>query len=301
MTMLGENPCQGCKHSKLAHRAGLGVCTSEQCECKVYLSGEYRPEKPQIKLLGQPPNPAKRERAKKTPESKSGDIVQVIDQIICVRCRHYQSVHAMAFDDSDSAGGACNGFGCECWQFTIDPADENNWGQLDEIRTLGHVEPAKGNWKRRDTQASGKVADPLPKLATAVSPDAPRDPDSPQSHLQHRFDLVDGQAMFEMTHVLYEVAKKYGSESWRSISVEDHLNHLISHAYAYLAGNRDDQHLANIMCRAMFAQGKALMVEGDHASADETSSYVVKGRYQGQRRPVASMYHKNFVTESNEG
>lgn len=33
----------------------------------------------------------------------------------------------------------------------------------------------------------------------------------------------------------------------------------------------------------------------------EANSYAVKGKYQGQRGPVASMYHKNFITESNEG
>lgn len=97
------------------------------------------------------------------------------------------------------------------------------------------------------------------RIAAAASPDAPRNPDSPQSMLEHRFDLVDGPAMYEMTHLLYNGAKKYGADNWRTIPVEDHLNHLIAHAYAYLAGNRDDNHLANIMCRAMFAQGRAIM------------------------------------------
>jgi len=29
------------------------------------------------------------------------------------------------------------------------------------------------------------------------------------------------------------------------------------HVYAYLAGDRSDEHLSHIMCRAMFAQGVA--------------------------------------------
>jgi 2-hydroxychromene-2-carboxylate isomerase len=33
---------------------------------------------------------------------------------------------------------------------------------------------------------------------------------------------------------------------------------LIMHAYAYLAGDRTDEHLSHAMCRAMFAQGVAL-------------------------------------------
>lgn len=95
-------------------------------------------------------------------------------------------------------------------------------------------------------------------ISKAVDPNAPRDPDKPMSALQHRFDLVDAPALFEMTGVLYTGARKYGEDNWRRISVEDHLNHLIAHAYAYLAGDRGDDHLSNIMCRAMFAKGKAV-------------------------------------------
>jgi len=75
-----------------------------------------------------------------------------------------------------------------------------------------------------------------------------------QSHLPARFDLVDGKAMFAMAQVLHEGACKYGADNWRNIDIEDHLNHLIMHAYAYLSGDRSDGHLSHIMCRAMFAQ-----------------------------------------------
>lgn len=75
-----------------------------------------------------------------------------------------------------------------------------------------------------------------------------------QSHVPVRFDLIDGPALFAMAKVLYEGAEKYGANNWRKIDVEDHLNHLIMHAYAYLSGDRSDEHLSHIMCRAMFAQ-----------------------------------------------
>jgi len=75
-----------------------------------------------------------------------------------------------------------------------------------------------------------------------------------QSHVPARFDLIDGKAMFAMAAVLHEGAVKYGANNWRGISIDDHLNHLIMHAYAYLAGDRSDEHLSHIMCRAMFAQ-----------------------------------------------
>jgi hypothetical protein len=77
-----------------------------------------------------------------------------------------------------------------------------------------------------------------------------------QSQVQYRFDLADPKAMFAMCKVLKEGFDKYGGdENWRKIPIEDHLNHLLIHTYAYLAGDRQDEHLSHIMCRALFAQG----------------------------------------------
>lgn len=94
-------------------------------------------------------------------------------------------------------------------------------------------------------------------LTNVVSPDAPRTTNEhggSQSLIKVRFDLIDGPALFEMASVLHEGAVKYGENNWRKIEIPDHLNHLIMHAYAYLAGDRTDSHLSHIMCRAMFAQ-----------------------------------------------
>ncbi len=102
---------------------------------------------------------------------------------------------------------------------------------------------------------SGTVYLPIEKV---VAPDVERhtnEKGGSQSYIPVRFDLVDGKAMFAMCAVLHEGAEKYGANNWRLIDVEDHLNHLIMHAYAWLAGDRTDEHLSHIMCRAMFAQG----------------------------------------------
>lgn len=88
---------------------------------------------------------------------------------------------------------------------------------------------------------------------TTVNPDG-----GAQSHVPVRFDLIDAAALFEQAKVLHQGAEKYGANNWRKISVEDHLNHLIMHAYAYLAGDTSDEHLSHIMCRATFAQGVSL-------------------------------------------
>jgi hypothetical protein len=105
---------------------------------------------------------------------------------------------------------------------------------------------------------NGPAGDGIAAVADPHAPTVTNDQGGSQSHIPVRFDLIDAKALFEQAKVLHEGAVKYGEDNWRLISVEDHLNHLIMHAYAYLAGDRTDEHLSHAMCRAMFAQGVAL-------------------------------------------
>lgn len=98
-------------------------------------------------------------------------------------------------------------------------------------------------------------------ISAIADPDAPmttNEKGGSQSDIPVRFDLIDANAMFEMAKVLDHGAKKYGANNWRKIDVEDHLNHLLMHTYAYLAGDRTDEHLSHILCRATFALGVTL-------------------------------------------
>lgn len=88
-----------------------------------------------------------------------------------------------------------------------------------------------------------------------TAPTTTNDQGGSQSMIPYRFDLFDGPSMFKMAEVLHTGAEKYGENNWRKIVVADHLNHLIAHAYAFLAGDESDDHLSHVMCRAMFAQG----------------------------------------------
>ena len=95
-------------------------------------------------------------------------------------------------------------------------------------------------------------------IGQVASPNAPTTTNEfggSQSDIPVRFDLVDAKAMFAMAGVLDHGARKYGENNWRAITIDEHLNHLIMHAYAYLSGDRTDEHLSHILCRAMFAQG----------------------------------------------
>lgn len=79
-----------------------------------------------------------------------------------------------------------------------------------------------------------------------------------QSEVLYRLDLVDPKVILEVARVLKEGADKYGEENWRLIDTKDHLNHLLIHTYAYLAGDKSDKHLSHIICRAIFALGVEL-------------------------------------------
>lgn len=74
-----------------------------------------------------------------------------------------------------------------------------------------------------------------------------------QSRLDYRFDLIDAKALFELARVMHEGAQKYERDNWRKIDTESHLNHAISHIYAYLAGDKQDDHLSHALCRCHMA------------------------------------------------
>ena len=79
-----------------------------------------------------------------------------------------------------------------------------------------------------------------------------------QSLHRWRFDLIDAHALFVLGRILDYGARKYGANNWRRIPVEDHINAAVMHFYAYLAGDRQDDHLGHALARATFALGVAL-------------------------------------------
>ena len=74
-----------------------------------------------------------------------------------------------------------------------------------------------------------------------------------QSPTFYRFDLMDPMAMFALGKVLYEGAEKYGTDNWRHIPTNNHINKALIHIYAYLAGDTTDEHLEHAFTRLMMA------------------------------------------------
>lgn len=93
-----------------------------------------------------------------------------------------------------------------------------------------------------------------------------------QSKSPYRFDLIDAATLFDLAEIRAAGSAKYGPTNHQQISIEDHINHAIAHFYAWLAGDRSDNHLGHALCRALFAREVELRrdqqrpaVEMDHA------------------------------------
>ena len=82
-----------------------------------------------------------------------------------------------------------------------------------------------------------------------------------QSKLDYAFHLTDPLANFALAEVFAIGAAKYAADNWRLIPVEEHLNHLLTHINAHMAGDTQDDHLGHALCRAHMALAKHLRPE----------------------------------------
>lgn len=72
-----------------------------------------------------------------------------------------------------------------------------------------------------------------------------------QARSLYAFHLLDTDAMLSIARVMQEGSEKYERDNWREIPAEEHFNHLAIHWYAWLKGDRSDDHLAHMFTRAM--------------------------------------------------
>lgn len=61
-----------------------------------------------------------------------------------------------------------------------------------------------------------------------------------------RFDLISPVGLRRLAQTCHEGAVKYDDFNWeKGMPIADLLNHAISHIYAYLSGDRSEDHLAH--------------------------------------------------------
>jgi hypothetical protein len=85
-----------------------------------------------------------------------------------------------------------------------------------------------------------------------------------ESKLHERYDLLPPEAMRRLGKVLAYGANKYGDDNWHGIPLKAHLNHLIRHAIEYLAGDKSEDHLGHVLCRAAMAIWAQENLEHEH-------------------------------------
>lgn len=89
-----------------------------------------------------------------------------------------------------------------------------------------------------------------------VAPDAPievKPNGAKQSASPYRCDLLPPLAILAVAKILKSGAEKYGDNNWRGLTVEDNLNHALTHILAYMAGDKSDDHVNHAACRMLFA------------------------------------------------
>lgn len=73
-----------------------------------------------------------------------------------------------------------------------------------------------------------------------------------QTKLTVAFNLFPHHAAVKVANILHTGAAKYGVDNWKSIEVDDHLNHALYHINQYFI-TKDTNHLGNASCRILFA------------------------------------------------
>lgn len=90
-----------------------------------------------------------------------------------------------------------------------------------------------------------------------IGPDAPidiNDEGGEISSLPYRFDLIPPEAAFSLAETFYKgIEKGYKENNWRLIDRNTLINHALSHIFAYLAGDKQDNHLNHALCRLAMA------------------------------------------------
>ena len=97
-------------------------------------------------------------------------------------------------------------------------------------------------------------------IIDGLSPDAPVETNAQggkQSASPYGFHLLPARALFKAARVVKYGADKYDesleNRNYLKVPIEQHLNHAICHAYAFLAGDTSDEHISHFAVRALMA------------------------------------------------
>lgn len=68
-----------------------------------------------------------------------------------------------------------------------------------------------------------------------------------------RWDLLPPRALKRCAETMAEGAAKYGDNNWKGLPLHDPISHAVAHLYAYLSGDRKEDHLSHAACNCLIA------------------------------------------------
>jgi len=130
----------------------------------------------------------------------------------------------------------------------------------DGIHARGKSPLDRTNWADAESYEKYIVflsSPPGPKTATGpdLSPEAPVETNAAGGQQSNTGCLLleTPRALLHVGGVFAHGASKYARGNWRLIPVEDHINHVLVHLMAHLAGDEQDDHLGHALCRMLMA------------------------------------------------